>query len=71
MLIGSAQQPPEANYAAGMTGWRDAHVRAAEEALAAAVRTADEIIADAVAVMTPRDDEPPADVERSVLRDAW
>jgi len=55
-----------------MTGWRDARVQAAEDALHAAVRTADEIIAEAVAAMTPREEEPPpVDVERSVLRDAW
>jgi hypothetical protein len=77
MLIRSAQQPPEPNYAAWMTGWRDERVRAAEEALAAAVRTADEIITDAAAAedaaaaMAPREEDPPADVERSVLRDAW
>lgn len=50
-----------------MTGWRDERVRAAEEALRAAVRTADDILAQ---------DDPPPPVEqepehRSVLRDAW
>lgn len=60
-----------------MTGWRDARVAAAEEALAAAVRTADDVIAAA------GQDEPAAepspesapdlapDEQRSVLRDAW
>ncbi len=72
MLVGRARQPPEPNYAAWMTGWRDASVRAAEDALHAAVRAADEIIAEAVAPPKPPEEEPPpVDVERSVLRDAW
>jgi hypothetical protein len=60
-----------------MTGWRDARVVAAEEALDAAVRTADDVIAAA-----GQDDpapEPASDLasdlapdeQRSVLRDAW
>jgi hypothetical protein len=64
--------------------WKDADVRQAEEALAAAVRTADEIIADAQRAIV--DAQPPADEldeqagqdedaepeeEWPVLRDAW
>lgn len=55
--------------------WRDARVRHAEEALADAVRTADEIIADAMddraekpKPPVERPDDPP---ERSILHDAW
>lgn len=67
MIVPFAQHPPERNYAADMTGWRDERVRAAEEALRAAVRTADDILAQ---------DDPPPPVQqeaehRSVLRDAW
>jgi hypothetical protein len=56
-----------------MTGWRDARVAAAEEALALAVRTADDVIAAAgqdepAAEPSP---EPAPDEQRSVLRDAW
>ena len=54
--------------------WKDARVRQAEEALAAAVRTADEIIADvqrAVAAPPPEEPEPPEEDEWPVLRDAW
>ncbi|OLF04520.1 hypothetical protein BLA60_40225 [Actinophytocola xinjiangensis] len=55
--------------------WRDARVRQAEESLADAVRTADEIIAAAVderaekpQPQVERPDDPP---ERSILHDAW
>lgn len=50
-----------------MVGWRDERVRAAEEALRAAVRTADDVL-ESVAL-----DEPPPqpEPEHSVLRDAW
>ena len=55
--------------------WKDTHVRQAEDALAAAVRTADEIIADAERAMTPPDPppppEPPEDPGPPILRDAW
>jgi hypothetical protein len=60
--------------------WKDEHVRQAEEALAAAVRTADEIIADAqraVIDSQPPDEQadPDEDAEPEeewpVLRDAW
>jgi hypothetical protein len=61
--------------------WKDDDVRQAEEALAAAVRTADEIIADAqravVDAQPPADEpaEPDEDAEPEeewpVLRDAW
>jgi hypothetical protein len=59
--------------------WKDARVRQAEEALAGAVRTADEIIADAqraVAAASPPPpsspwSEPPDEPERPILRDAW
>jgi hypothetical protein len=70
ILVGVARRRPEANYAARMAGWRDARVLAAEEALDAAVRTADDVIA----AVARRDDEPPTAPEpeqRSVLRDAW
>ncbi|WP_460394156.1 hypothetical protein [Actinophytocola sediminis] len=55
--------------------WRDARVRHAEDALADAVRTADEIIAEAVADRVDKPerpaeepDEPPAP---TILHDAW
>jgi len=75
----SGRAAPSFAYAAGMAddSWRNARVRHAEEALAAAVRTADEIIAEAYrAVAGPSTDEepvaPPAeDAERPILRDAW
>jgi hypothetical protein len=58
--------------------WKDARVRQAEEALAVAARTADEIIADAQRALAPpvREDPPdppgPPDDERPpILRDAW
>jgi len=52
--------------------WRDARVRHAEEALAAAVRTADEIIADAVAEPAPVPEPPPEEPPpATILRDAW
>ena len=54
--------------------WKDARVRQAEEALAVAVRTADEIIADAqkaVAAPPREEPEPPEEDEWPVLRDAW
>jgi hypothetical protein len=61
--------------------WKDEHVRQAEEALAAAVRTADEIIADAQRAVVdslpppeeqsdPGEDAEPEE-EWPVLRDAW
>ncbi|HEY7591884.1 MAG TPA: hypothetical protein VH969_01915 [Actinophytocola sp.] len=58
--------------------WKDARVREAEEALAVAVRTADEIIADAqravVASLPPAPSgrpEPPEDDQPPILHDAW
>lgn len=58
--------------------WRDARVRQAEEALAIAVRTADEIIADAqrdIAAAPEQEPEepppPPDEPEWPILRDAW
>jgi hypothetical protein len=50
-----------------MVGWRDERVRAAEEALSAAVRTADDILES----VAPDEPPPPPEKERSVLRDAW
>jgi hypothetical protein len=50
-----------------MVGWRDERVRAAEEALRAAVRTADDILES----VTPDEPAPPPEAERSVLHDAW
>jgi hypothetical protein len=66
MVVGFGRGPAGANYAGRMANWRDERVRAAEEALRVAVRTADDIL---------RSDSPPplpdpAD-EQSVLRDAW
>ena len=69
MVVVSVQLPLEANYASEMVGWRDERVRAAEEALRSAVRTADDVL-ESVAL----DDQPlPAkpEPEHSVLRDAW
>lgn len=81
MLPRAAQQKPErrwANYAAVVPGdsWRDARVRQAEDALHAAVRTADEIIADAMRAVEDRaaptaPDRGEDEEQRSVLRDAW
>jgi hypothetical protein len=58
--------------------WKDVRVRQAEEALAGAVRTADEIIADAQRAVArqsppapPAWSEPPDEPERPILRDAW
>jgi len=55
--------------------WKDARVRQAEEALAHAVRTADEIIAEAQRAVappaTPKSPDPPEDVPPPILRDAW
>jgi hypothetical protein len=51
-----------------MAGWRDVRVLAAEAALDAAVRTADDVIAAAQADEPPPAPEPE---QRSVLRDAW
>jgi multidrug resistance efflux pump len=55
--------------------WKDARVRQAEAALALAVRTADEIIADvqgaAAEPEPPAREEPPDDEPPSILRDAW
>jgi len=67
MVVVFAQRPAEANYAARMVGWRDERVRAAEEALRAAVRTADDILES----VTPDEPPPPPEAERSVLHDAW
>jgi hypothetical protein len=67
MVVVSVLVPVEANYAAGMVGWRDERVRAAEEALRAAVRTADDVL-ESVALDDP---PPPPEPEHSVLRDAW
>jgi hypothetical protein len=67
-IVEFAGRPADPNYAWRMTGWRDERVLAAEEALRAAVRTADDILA--------RDEPPPPPAEpepahRPVLRDAW
>jgi hypothetical protein len=55
--------------------WKDARVRQAEAALAVAVRTADEIIADAQRAVAepepPEREEPPEDERPSILHDAW
>jgi hypothetical protein len=58
--------------------WKDDRVRQAEEALATAARTADEIIADAqravdrsLAPPRPPDPPPSDEQERPILRDAW
>jgi hypothetical protein len=57
--------------------WKDTRVRQAEDALAAAVRTADEIIADAQKAVAaslppaPEEPEPPDEDEWPILRDAW
>lgn len=55
--------------------WRDARVRHAEEALADAVRTADEIIADAVADRADEAKPPATEPEEppppTILHDAW
>jgi hypothetical protein len=51
--------------------WRDSRIRDAEDALAAAVREADEIIAD---VPEPPRPEEPASEELeapTIMRDAW
>jgi hypothetical protein len=57
----------------GVSGehWRTADVLHAEEALAAAVRTADDIIADATA--EPEPPAPPAEEPETptILHDAW
>jgi hypothetical protein len=54
--------------------WEDARVRQADEASAAAVRTADEIIADAQRAVGPPEPAGPAaaaESRRPILRDAW
>ena len=55
--------------------WKDARVRQAEAALATAVRTADEIIADAQRADAepepPARAEPPDDERPPILHDAW
>jgi hypothetical protein len=56
--------------------WKDARVRQAEEALAGAVRTADEIIADAQRTVAKHAPPAPSWTEpdeptRPILRDAW
>lgn len=51
-----------------MVGWRDERVRAAEEALRDAVRTADDVL-ESVALADPAPAE--AEDHQSVLRDAW
>jgi hypothetical protein len=68
MVVAFAQRPSTANYAAGMVGWRDERVQAAEEALRSAARTADDVL-ESVELDEPA--PPPAQPERSVLRDAW
>jgi hypothetical protein len=50
-----------------MVGWRDERVRAAEEALRSAARTADDVL-ESVELDEP---PPPVEKEQSVLRDAW
>lgn len=68
MVVACTQRTAEPNYPSGMVGWRDERVRAAEEALRTAVRTADDVL-ESVAL-----DEPPppeADEPEPVLRDAW
>lgn len=68
MVVACAQLTPEPNYPWGMVGWRDERVRAAEEALRTAVRTADDVLAS----VAPDDPPPPEQEEpRSVLHDAW
>ena len=61
-------RPAERNYAWRMTGWRDERVLAAEEALRAAVRTADDILARDE---PPQPEPEPEPAHRPVLRDAW
>jgi hypothetical protein len=53
--------------------WKDARVRHAEQALADAVRTADEIIAAAERAIAMPDDPVPIEEpsEQTILRDAW
>ncbi|HEV7652133.1 MAG TPA: hypothetical protein VGP26_28605 [Actinophytocola sp.] len=55
--------------------WKDARVHQAEAALALAVRTADEIIADAQRALAepepPVHEEPPDDELPPILHDAW
>lgn len=53
--------------------WKDARVRHAEQALADAVRTADDIIAAAERATAKPDDPVPIEepAERTILRDAW
>lgn len=53
--------------------WKDARVRHAEQALADAVRTADDIIAAAErAIAKPEDPVPMEEPsEQTILRDAW
>jgi hypothetical protein len=55
-----------------MAGWRDVRVLAAEDALRAAVRTAEDILAVAEPAQEPTAEPSPAEpAHRSVLRDAW
>ncbi len=68
MVVALTQHTPEPNYPWGMVGWRDERVRAAEEALRSAVRTADDVL-ESVALDDPPPPEP--DNPRSVLKDAW
>jgi len=55
--------------------WKDDRVRQAEATLALAVRTADEIIADAQRDVAepepPVREEPPDDEQPPILHDAW
>jgi hypothetical protein len=51
-----------------MVGWRDERVLAAEEALVAAVRTIEDLLATEEQAPAPPAAEP---AHRSVLRDAW
>lgn len=80
ILVGSTQRLIQFAYAARVDddSWKDPRVREAEEALAVAVRTADEIIADVERAVTaslppapPEPPEPPDDEQPPILRDAW
>jgi hypothetical protein len=68
MVVALTRRTPVPNYASGMVGWRDERVRAAEEALRTAVRTADDVL-ESVALEDPL--PPEQDKPGPVLRDAW